>query len=247
MELLCIAHEGTPYGHVTVNGRIPTPKQLAGVAGVTEAEATKLLRELDEAGVFSRNEDGAIYCRRMVRDKAASDSGREFGKRGGNPSLKPAVAPKVNGGSNPGGLTPPVNRSGNPGRISGPVNRGPNLQEAEAEAEKKDSELRSGAAVASPMTPRDQLWAEGLVILRGLTGQSDRAARSFMGRLCKLARDDCAAVFNALWAAGDARPIDPQAWLVAAVAPRAKACNPFLDPEFDAEVSQPLIGIPHVH
>lgn len=128
MELLCVAHEGDPYGHITVNGRAPTNRQLSGVAGVSEAEATKLLRELEDAGVFSRDDGGVIFCRRMVRDKATSEVAREFGKTGGNPSLNGSKPHKVNGGGNPGGLTPPVNR-------------GPNLQEAEAEFKKKEAEV----------------------------------------------------------------------------------------------------------
>lgn len=82
MDMLCIAHNGTPRGHVTINGQPVAPKRLATLAGIVEKECTKLLAELEEAGVFSRTEDGTIYSRRMVRDTEQSDAGRDaVGKR----------------------------------------------------------------------------------------------------------------------------------------------------------------------
>lgn len=95
VEMIGLAHAAEPYGHVLVNGRAPTAKQLASMVGSTEREIARLLAELEDAGVFSRADDGAIYSRRMVRDKAASDLGRQHGKAGGNPILQG------------GGLTPP--------------------------------------------------------------------------------------------------------------------------------------------
>lgn len=82
MDMLCIAHNGTPRGHVTINGQAVAPKRLATLAGIVEKECTKLLAELEEAGVFSRTEDGTIYSRRMVRDTGQSEAGREaIGRR----------------------------------------------------------------------------------------------------------------------------------------------------------------------
>lgn len=105
MRMLCTMHKGAPYGHLTINGKQPTTRQIAMMASATEREASKLLVELEAAGVFSRTEDGTIYNRRMVRDKAVSQKGREDGKRGGNPALN-ALPNRGDGG---GGLTPPDN------------------------------------------------------------------------------------------------------------------------------------------
>jgi hypothetical protein len=77
MELLCLAHEAEPVGQVLVNGRQPTPRQLAAIVGASEREVTRYLTELEEAGVFSRTENGAIFSRRMVKDAAQSEAGRE--------------------------------------------------------------------------------------------------------------------------------------------------------------------------
>lgn len=77
MDMLCIAHEGEPYGHVTINGRGATAKQISNIAGLSEREAGKLLAELHDAGVFSVTEAGVFFSRRMVRDHEASEQGRE--------------------------------------------------------------------------------------------------------------------------------------------------------------------------
>jgi len=125
MDMLCIAHTGTPRGYVTINGHPVPPKRLATMSGTTEKECTRLLAELQEAGVFSRTEAGIIYSRRMVRDTEQSDAGREaVGKRWAKAG-KPTSHPN----------TPP--------------NRGatgePSTQEAESEAE-ADTTLAGGSA-----------------------------------------------------------------------------------------------------
>lgn len=81
LELLAIMHEGAPTGHLTINGRQATLRQMAANANCTEKEATKALAELDDAGVFSRTDEGTIFCRRMVRDAAASEVGREHAEK----------------------------------------------------------------------------------------------------------------------------------------------------------------------
>lgn len=112
MELICMMHEGEPYGHLTINGRQPTMRQLGTITGAGEKEAAKLIKELEEAGVFSRREDGLIFSRRMVRDNETSEVARQYGSTGGNPNLKRrdkldsfspitgGVNPPLNGGSN---------------------------------------------------------------------------------------------------------------------------------------------------
>jgi hypothetical protein len=120
MRCLCVMHDGTPVGHLTVNGKPMTPRQMAINAGISEKKSEKLLRELEDAGVFSRAENGIIFCRRMVRDAQASDIGREHVEKrwrkeradpnrgaNGDPNTKsqstelesePPRSPPVNGG-----------------------------------------------------------------------------------------------------------------------------------------------------
>jgi hypothetical protein len=218
MELLCIAHEGNPYGHVTINNKPATPAQLAKNAGTTEATAIKLLKELEDCGVFSRTDNGIIYSRRMVRDKATSEESAQHGRRGGNPSLKPKPQEMVKD-NGPNGVNPP-----------------PYTLEAEAESESK-IQPSADAKAASPAVPldefpefpdlpnlpdvRSELWADGLAIVRGLTGKPEAASRGIVGRLAKACRDDCAGAMAILRDAQDLRPAgDPVAWIMASAKAR---------------------------
>ena len=97
-EMMCLMHEAERYGSLLVNGRRIDKKQLAGLAGVSEKECTALLIELEGNGVFSRDEDGTIYSRRMRRDFEKAIKDKENGKGGGNPKLKGWVNPPDNGG-----------------------------------------------------------------------------------------------------------------------------------------------------
>lgn len=81
IEMLCIMHEGCPVGHLTLGGKPATLRQMAANACCTEKEAAKYVAELEDAGVLSRTENGTIYCRRMVKDAAASEAGREHIKK----------------------------------------------------------------------------------------------------------------------------------------------------------------------
>lgn len=97
VDMLCIAHECEPYGHLTVNGRPMTPAQIGRHTGLTERECTRLVVELEDAGVLSRTESGAIYSRRMVRDEEIRQSRAEGGKAGSEHGAKGAEHGKKGG------------------------------------------------------------------------------------------------------------------------------------------------------
>lgn len=89
MDMLCLMHESPERGHLMhANGKPVTAHQLTRMAGCTPDEVDAALEELDDCGVFSRTEEGVIYCRRMVRDERKRRLCSEAGKRGGNPTLK---------------------------------------------------------------------------------------------------------------------------------------------------------------
>jgi hypothetical protein len=75
MDVLAMAHGGVPAGHLTVNGKPASTKQIAAISRCTEREVDRLLAELEEAGVFSRTDAGVIFNRRMVRDAKLSEEG----------------------------------------------------------------------------------------------------------------------------------------------------------------------------
>jgi len=148
LEMLCVMHTATPVGHLVINGRRPTDRQMAAICGCSEKEARTYTAELEAAGVFSRTDDGTIWCRRMVRDAAASENGRTWGKAGGNPNLKASHNRVGKGEDLSGGVNPPLNPK---------VNGGPNLQSTEAEAEAEEEPPYPHAVgdgtPASPGTP----------------------------------------------------------------------------------------------
>ena len=96
IEMLCLMHEARPHGSLLVNGKPVTAAQLANLVGAGVAEVEGFLAELEEAGVFSRDADGALYSRRMRRDEERAAVNRVNGRAGGNPSLKASDNPPVN-------------------------------------------------------------------------------------------------------------------------------------------------------
>lgn len=109
IECIAIMHTADPYGHLLINGKQPTAKQLASIVGSNEREVTKLLTELEEAGVFSRTAEGVIFSRRMVRDNERSEGGRAaIAKRWANkgndqdPTSDPDSGPNRSGSDNGG-------------------------------------------------------------------------------------------------------------------------------------------------
>lgn len=95
MEMLCVMHENG--GDLAINAKGLMPRQLANLAGCGVDEVDALLSELEDAGVFSRREDGTIYSRRMIRDAEKAERDKANGRKGGNP----AVMSKVGAGVNP--------------------------------------------------------------------------------------------------------------------------------------------------
>lgn len=87
VEMMCIAHECDDYGKLKQNGRVFCHKTVSRLVGISPKNCLKLLRELEENKVFSRDEDGAIYSRRMVRDEHIRKIRAEAGGKGGNPLL----------------------------------------------------------------------------------------------------------------------------------------------------------------
>lgn len=98
VDLIGLMHDAEPYGHLLINGKAPTNKQLAAILGDSEKELKNLLVELENAGVFSKTEAGVITSRRMVRDEEKAQQDANNGKRGGNPWVKGGVNPSDNGG-----------------------------------------------------------------------------------------------------------------------------------------------------
>jgi hypothetical protein len=99
IDMLCFMWESPRRGFLQhPTGKPYTPQQLARLVGCSEDEVSRVLTELQDAGVFSRTTTDVIYCRRMERDEKARQQAVLDGRRGGNPTLR-----------DKGGDNPPLN------------------------------------------------------------------------------------------------------------------------------------------
>ncbi|MBR1286815.1 hypothetical protein JQ597_32645 [Bradyrhizobium sp. AUGA SZCCT0177] len=132
-------HEAVPRGSLLINGKNIREKQLAGLCGARSVrESTALLTELEAAGVFSRDQNGIIFSRRMKRDEVKAERDKANGKTGGNPRLNAGVNPQDK-------AQRPEARSQNP----------------EAKSQKEQTGRTRASALAAPWTEadRERFWA----------------------------------------------------------------------------------------
>lgn len=87
-EILCLMHESENRGVLTLNGSAMTDAALARLLGISEDLLKQNLTTLVNHGVTSRDPvNGALVCRRMVRDENLRKIRANSGKQGGNPVL----------------------------------------------------------------------------------------------------------------------------------------------------------------
>ncbi len=86
-ECLCIMHEAEPRGHLLINGKAPSPRELAAHLGVTVGQVRQGLKQVIDRQAASETAEGVVYSRRMVRDEEKRRRNRDNGKLGGNPRL----------------------------------------------------------------------------------------------------------------------------------------------------------------
>jgi len=87
-EMLCLLHESDERGVMLLNGKPMSDEALARTLGLDKQNLTTALTKILDYGVATRREsDGAIVCRRMVRDEELRQTRKKAGKLGGNPVL----------------------------------------------------------------------------------------------------------------------------------------------------------------
>jgi hypothetical protein len=69
---------------------------------------------------------------------------------------------------------------------------------------------------------RAMLWSNGPMVLQAMTGKPDGQVRKLIGRWLADLGDDCAALSDILARAVEERPVDPLAWISAAVIKRQR-------------------------
>lgn len=87
IDMICFMHEGNPYGYLKVADKVILPANLARMVGETLEVVQGWLDELNHAGVFQVDENGAIFSKRMIRDENLRKIRAEGGSKGGNPAL----------------------------------------------------------------------------------------------------------------------------------------------------------------
>ncbi len=159
MEMLCLMHEASPRGSLIVGGVTVSDKQLAILSALTEGEVCDLLAELEDAGVFSRDDDGTIYSRKMRRDTEKAERDKANGRKGGNPSFKKDnpvpvadLTPKTK--HNTKGVNPPVNPIWH---VGSSISETPSVKKEastrEGDLDQLENELREAAGLLDDPSP----------------------------------------------------------------------------------------------
>ena len=87
-ELLLMMHDSDERGVLLVNGQPMPEAVIARRLGLVNQTANQIITTLLQYGVASRREsDGALFCRRMVKDEKLRLLRTEAGRKGGNPHL----------------------------------------------------------------------------------------------------------------------------------------------------------------
>jgi hypothetical protein len=95
-EILCLMFESEQRGKLILNGKAMPDEALARLLGLDKQRLTSILTVLLDYGVASRDEQGALMNRRMVKDEELRQVRAACGSMGGNPAL-------MGGGSAGGG------------------------------------------------------------------------------------------------------------------------------------------------
>lgn len=179
MDMICLMHEGTPYGYLKVNLKVILPANLARMVGATLEEVDGWIGELEGAGVFSRDEEGAIYSRRMIRDENIREARASGGKLGGNPALKDKakVADKV---ILPANLKPTPSYSSSPSSANTNTPLPPKGGDLPLLAAPEDEPRVSGNAPPPKAKGPLQLRAERLMRRRESTPLTHAETRAFV-------------------------------------------------------------------
>lgn len=85
----------------------------------------------------------------------------------------------------------------------------------------KDLSEPSGSA-AGAADPRQQLWTEGVSSLKAISGKTEAAAKSMIGKWLRDAGDDCALVLSKIHTARSEQIGEPISWISAAIKPAEK-------------------------
>jgi hypothetical protein len=80
-EMLCLMHESEQRGKLILNGKPMPEESLARLLSLDKQALSKTLATLIDFGVCSRDENGILYSRRMVKDETERQANAERQRR----------------------------------------------------------------------------------------------------------------------------------------------------------------------
>lgn len=86
-EMLMVMHESERRGALVLNGKPMSEDQIAQVIGCDPKRFKGALAVILDTGVASKDESGAVICRRMIKDERIRQVRKQAGGQGGNPAL----------------------------------------------------------------------------------------------------------------------------------------------------------------
>ena len=143
IEMMCIMHDGDPYGYLTIAGRPIAPSALAVLVGESADTVVDLLVELTEYDVVSADTDGALFSRRMVRDEALREARAAGGPAGADHGIKGASHGSK--GGRPRKAKPPLPENGRGVSKPPPSSPSPSSPPSEEEEPKPDTRPTRGS------------------------------------------------------------------------------------------------------
>jgi len=188
-------HEGNPYGHLKVGNKVILPENLARMVGVTIDEIEGLLEELLSAEVYSVDEDGCIFSRRMVKDEKVRAARAAGGSKGGNPALMKEEKGAKDNDEVRGKVR---------GKVETKVNLNPTPSSSSSSSSSKNIPPSEGADAPSSSTTVWDVWLS----VAGHTNQN----RSFLGKLIKTHGED--AVMDAVLKTRTKQPAEPKQYIL---------------------------------
>lgn len=202
MEMMCLMHEGAPYGHLTVKGRPMRTDELARLIGESAAQVKRWQAELNDNEVYSVTDDGVIFSRRMVRDEAL----REVRAAGGQKGVEHGGKGAEHGakGGRPRKSKPPLDEVGRGVIKPSPSSPSPSADNSEAIASGGDR----------PPDPDKVMFDSGRRLLMAAGKSSDQAGK-LLGQW--RAMHGTEAVITALGRAQREGAIDPVSFIIASL------------------------------
>lgn len=81
-EILGYMWESTERGYLTLNGNPVTTSVIAKMIGIDVKKMEDSLKEMEQFNVFSIRKDGAIFCRKMIKDEELRKLKAKAGRAG---------------------------------------------------------------------------------------------------------------------------------------------------------------------